>query len=265
MAIQDILFFVGTIFILGGICLNGVPCGMLMRNPQYLPRTPTDSLNCSASKGGLEGTPLITVEKSISSRFGFHLLKDWKFVVYLSSMSLIYVSHETLHWFIPDRAVEIGLSNHDAALTVTVMNLANIISRLIFGLVSFNTYFNCIVLLMFYVFISGLNSLLVFAWTTFWSYIFFAVMFGLLRGLFVIYHLLVLVHLVGKEQVDLALGLIFVGTGFLMLIAIPIFGHYNEVTLSYTTTFVLYGSTELIGGCLLASIPFNLLWNKIKG
>ena len=58
---------------------------------------------------------------SVSDQFGFFLLTDWKFVMLLVCVCLTHLSHMSLQWFIPDRAIEIGLSNHDAAMTITII------------------------------------------------------------------------------------------------------------------------------------------------
>ena len=194
--------------------------------------------------------------------FGLHLLKDWMFVMYLISIALTYLPHIPLHWFIPDRAIEIGLSKHDSSVTITVLNAANILSRLAFGVTTANGFFSHVVILVVYVFLSGLNSILIIIWTTYWSYMIFAVLFGLLRGLYIIYMLLVVVDLVGKEQVGLGLGLTYTLDGLVFLVSIPVFGYYNEVTHSYTTTFILYGGLEIIGGFFLVTIPIYLCTKK---
>ena len=170
----------------------------------------------------------------------------------------------THHWFIPDRAVEIGLSSHDAAFSITVVNIANILSRIVFGITTGNTDMSNLMVLVIYVFISGLNTLLVPIWTSYWPYMFFAGLYGILRGLFVIYELLVLYDLVGKTQVGLSLGLIYTLSGIIFVIFIPVFGHYNEVTQSYTLTFILYGSLETIGGIFLSFIPIHSCWERQK-
>ena len=199
---------------------------------------------------------------SLWDKFGLFLLTDWQFVVILICMCMTNLSHISLHWFIPDRAIEVGLSNHDAAMTITVVNIANILSRLTFGTTSSDNFIGCIVILCVYVFISGLNSICVFLATTYWTYMLFSGFYGLLRGLFIIYMLLVIVDIVGKDQVSLALGLINTFTGIVFVISIPIFGHLNEVTHSYVMTFILYGSLEIIGGLFLVTIPVYVCWKS---
>ena len=73
---------------------------------------------------------------------------------------------------------------------------------------------------------------------------FFSALFGILRGLYVIYQLLMIVDLAGRENVSLSLGLIYSLAGLVFLVSIPTFGHFNEVTNSYVNTFMLYGVWE---------------------
>ena len=269
---------------------------MLLRDPSYLrkitemsPLIPRDELQMAAQYTGSTGTGKIGVEEAtsngvaedekslkkspeclqkacsvLSDRFGVHLLQDWKYVMFMISYSLTLLSHISLHWFIPDRAMEIGFSNHAAAMTLTVVNFSNIFSRLIFGINSSTKLFNHIIVLTLYVFVSGSISISVMFITQFWLYIVFTVLFGLLRGLFVIYVLLIVVDLVGKSQVDRGLGLIFFLAGFVFLATIPVFGHYNEVTHSYEWTFFLYGCIELFGGLFLVTIPVYLCAQRVR-
>ena len=201
---------------------------------------------------------------SLSDKFGLFLLKDWKFVMLLVCLSMTNLSHISLHWFIPDRAIEIGLSNHDAAMVITVVNVANILSRLLFGTTSSDSFTERVVILCVYVFISGLNSILVFLWTSYWTYMLFSIFYGLLRGLFIIYTLLVIVDIVDKDHVSLGLGLLNTFTGLVFVISIPTFGYLNEVTHSYILTFILYGSLEIFGGLFLVTIPIYFCLKSFK-
>ena len=275
---------------------------MLMRDPSSLKLTPTvlNEHSHSNTKGNEqaemlplvsheEGVVALPVERSAESessgderahmnamqrvrnnccllrnQFGLFLLTDWKFVMILICVSMTNLSHISLHWFIPDRAIEIGLSNHDAAMAITLVNVANILSRLFFGTTSSNNFMGRVVILCVYVFISGLNSILVFLWTTYWTYMMYSGFYGLLRGLYVIYMLLVVVDIVGENEVSLGLGLIQTFTGILFVISIPTFGYLNEITHSYTLTFILYGGLEIFGGFFLVTIPIYDFWKRFK-
>ena len=218
------------------------------------------------SKTAMNSEPTETTKCCLLwEKFGFFLLTDWKFVMFLICVCMANISHVSLHWFIPDRAIEVGLFNHDSAMTITVVNIANILSRLTFGTTSSDNFARHIVILCVYVFISGLHSICVFLWTTYWTYMIFSGFYGLLRGLFVIYMLLVVVDILGKDHVSLGLGLLHTFTGILFLVSIPIFGHLNEVTHSYVMTFILYGSLEIIGGLFLVTVPVYVCWKSFRG
>ena len=203
-----------------------------------------------------------TKDASQSKTFGLYLLKNWMFIMFLISTSLSNLSMDSLHWFIPDRATEIGFTKKYAALTLTVANVANVFSRLFFGILTSNEFFYHVIMFVVYNLASGFNSILVVFWNSFWSYMVFSAIFGLLRGLFIIYELLLMVDIVGKEQVHLGYGLTLTASGILYLISIPTFGHLNDVTGSYSMTFVLYGSCEVVGGLFLVTVPVYLCLKK---
>ena len=276
----------GTTLILGAICLNGIPVAMLMRDPTYLKRRYTTHAQDDQHKmspldeekhheAAPPSEPHISISNDLSfdwkvtfskigNRLGFHLLRNWRFLLYWISASLIYLPHVTLHWFIPDRGIEIGLPLHDAAMTITIINCASILSRVLFGLTSSEKFFSHIIILMVYVITSGLSSFLVLTWTSYWPYMFYSALYGALRGMYVIYQVLMVVDLVGKENVSLGFGLVYSLAGIMFLVFIPIFGHFNEVTDSYVTTFLLCGGLELLGGIFLSPILFLSCLAKFK-
>ena len=257
----------GATLLLGAISLNGIPLGMLMRDPSYLQvDSPTPDTHQRAKE--TERAPLVATDDKhtwyshVVDKLGLRLLKNWMFVMYMLSTAMSFLPQDSQHWFIPDRAIEIGFSSYHAAMTLTLVNCANIFSRLVFGIMSSDKFFNHVIMLIIYDFTSGLNSMLVQLWSTYWTYIGFSILFGLFRGLYVIYELLLMVDIVGKDQVDLGYGLIFTAAGFVFLITIPIFGHFNEVTHSYVTTFMLYGGLEILGGVFLLTVPIYLTWKS---
>ena len=206
-----------------------------------------------------ETAPLVCKEEKIThskviDKLGLCLLTDWMFVMYLASTALSFLPQDSQHFFIPDRAVEIGFSEYDAAMTLTVVNYANIFRRLVFGTMSSDKFINHVIMMVIYDFTSGLNSILVQFWTSYWTYMIFSVLFGLFRGLYGIYELLLIVDIVGKDYVDLGFGLTFTAAGLVFLVMILVFGYLNETTLSYVTTFMMYGGLEVLGGLFLVTI-----------
>ena len=159
---MNVFTTVGTLCILGAFSLNDIPLGMLMRNPRYLQQKderPNEELEmkdpvkeqendekskllaCVECRSTDEQAKNDSKDASQPHMFGLHLLKNWMFVMFLISASLSNLSMDSLHWFIPDRAIEIGFSKKHAALTLTVANVANIFSRLFFGILTSDKFF----------------------------------------------------------------------------------------------------------------------------
>ena len=153
------------------MCLNGIAIGLLLRYPSYLEEGTLEQCDSEQS----EKAPLVAGKKSkfscslISDKFGLHLLGNWMFVIYLVSTATSILSQDSQHWFIPDRAIEIGFSEYSAAMFLTVANFANIFSRLVFGMSSSEKFFSHVVMLTIYDFTSGLNSMLVSIWSSYWD------------------------------------------------------------------------------------------------
>ena len=75
-------------------------------------------LACAECRSTDEQGENVSKDASQPKMFGLHLLKNWMFVMFLISASLSNLSMDSLHWFIPDRAIEIGFSKQHAALTL---------------------------------------------------------------------------------------------------------------------------------------------------
>ena len=73
-----------------------------------------------------------------------------------------------------------------------------------------------------------------------------------------------IVDLAGKDKVSLSLGMIYSLAGLVFLVSIPTFGHFNEVTNSYVTTFMLYGGLGILGGLPLLPILIHSCFTKVK-
>ena len=195
---------------------------------------------------------------------GLYLLKNWMFVMFLITAALSSIAQDSLHWFIPDRAIEIGFTEYNAALTLTVANFTNIFSRVFFAFFSSDKFYTNVLMFVLYTFVSGLNSMLVAVWSSFWPYIIFAGLFGLLRGLYAIYEMILMADIVGRKQLHLGYGILSTVTGFFHLSSIPVFGYMNEVTESYSVTFLIYGALEIVALLFIITIPISFLIKKMS-
>ena len=261
--------------------MNGIPIMMLFRDPSCLNKdlaspNPVENVVEHARIGNnslpmcngdininndtnLRGDEFRTDGQQPANSLGLHLLKNWVFLLFLVATALCSVTQESLHWFIPGRAIEVGLSHYDAALSMVIANVFNLCGRLTFGCFSPNVFYYKTIIFTLYAFISGINSVLVVWIKSYWPYMISSGVYGLLRGLYIICQLTLAVDIVGKEQWHLAYGITMTTSGLVYLVSIPLFGYLNESTKSYAATFATYGGLEIVGGLIFLPVPVHLL------
>ena len=73
---------------------------------------------------------------SFTSLIDFSLLKDWAFVLFLVSNVFTNLGFNAPFLFIPDRALEYGISDQGAAFLVSIVGIANTVGRILFGYIA---------------------------------------------------------------------------------------------------------------------------------
>lgn len=116
----------------------------------------------------------------------FSLLCDKLFLLFGISNFLTSIGYLVPYIFLPDRAVEMGLTEKQGALLITILGGANTLGRVVFGfladLLSMNVYFNRTVLYCTSLTIVGLLTIASILCQGFWSLALYSASFGFLMG-----------------------------------------------------------------------------------
>uniref|UniRef100_A0A915DUG8 Major facilitator superfamily (MFS) profile domain-containing protein n=1 Tax=Ditylenchus dipsaci TaxID=166011 RepID=A0A915DUG8_9BILA len=259
-----------TVFpIYAGLLLLCIPCGFLFRPfpcNQYMKWRKIARKIMNSKKNRKE--ILVSGERK---NIRTSLLANPVYVLFVCASVLNTVGFNAVPMFIPMNAEsEKGLrqSKQTAATTVSAYGLANMIGRLLFGLLCdrqlpFHWGKDCarnrIWIFSITLFISGLACCFVFSIASIWVYVIFCAFFGFMVSSYASLTSVVMVDLIGVDRLTNGLGLLFMFHGIACVLGPLVGGHLFDTTCNYSWTFIFFGSSLMAGGLVL---PFARLIYK---
>lgn len=173
-------------------------------------------------------TGLAAAKEAVFALMDFTLLYDQLFLLFAISNFLTSIGYLVPYIFLPDRAVEMGMTPDQGALLITVLGGANTIGRVVFGFLadflSINVYLNRTLLYCSALTIVGVLTIVSIVCETFWSMALYSAAFGFLMGVYVLLTSVVLVDLLSVEKLSNSFGLVLLFQGIASVIGPPIAG-----------------------------------------
>lgn len=192
---------------------------------------------------------------AIRQMLDFSLLKDPIFLMFVVSNFFTSIGFNMPFIYLPDRAMEAGVSKTDAAFLVSVIGIANTIGRVVFGWMADQKWANRLMLYSTALLICGIATALSPLQNSYEYLVCYAAIFGAFIGVYVGLTSVVLVDLLGLEKLTNAFGLLLLFQGMATLIGPPIAGWLYDGTGSYDVSFQLCGTMVAISGFMLYFIP----------
>ena len=184
---------------------------------------------------------------------GLDLFQNVEFTLAMISTLLITLPHHVIPAVLPDHILWIGGSTQQATDTLIYIGVANMISRLfIWNLSGQNPNTWLIILGMSSIF-SGAALMISSLFRSYRMFLGLSIVFGLLRGLYIIYSYLLVVRIVGKDRTHHGIGInhTAVGIGILIgLAASGIVADFTVKTCGYIYVLLFVGAAEILGGSL---------------
>ncbi len=290
----------GTLLILTGVSLHVIPLGMLLRMPSYnhgkhhgnkqqepdndsgeleslVANKPSpnndDNMKSIENHCRPESYDELTEQQSNGYKgsklaaflyvLGLDLFKDKYFSVLVVVYLLILLPHHIVPTLMPDHIVWTGGSKAQATTTLVVIGIANTCSRLFVWNLSKENVLLWMDILAISSLVSGASLACTVLYTDYWMYIALCILFGLTRGIFVIYHSLLLIHIVGAGRSHHGFGVQLTAAGIMLLLGMPASGALAEATRhqwGYVIVFIVVGVCEIIAGliCILMRIRYHI-------
>uniref|UniRef100_A0A8C5HVN0 Major facilitator superfamily (MFS) profile domain-containing protein n=1 Tax=Gouania willdenowi TaxID=441366 RepID=A0A8C5HVN0_GOUWI len=294
----------GAMLILGGLMLNLVASGMLLRplnvkppgsNPTSpaIQKSPAISLKCFVEKetktcsngssllsndgsaefnGTMNGSSMVGSHTSMQSEapvvkakvLDFSLLKDPFFCIYTWSLVFSQLAYFIPYFHLSARARTLGIDAMDASFIISVAGITETIAQLASGWVTDRNLFHKYHYHKAYLILCGLVNLLSPLATSYILLMVYAVFFAIFCGGYMALLLPVLVDLVGAEKLNNSMGFSMFFVGLGCLTGPPLAGFLYDYTQTYDCSFYLAGFCYLLSSLSLFLEPLAQRWRARK-
>ena len=169
--------------------------------------------------------------KGLYQMLNLNLLKDGIFVMFLVSNFFTSIGFNVPYVYTVDRAVHLGVDQKDASFLLSVVGIANTLGRICLGYISDRPWINRLYLYNISLSICGISMGLSNLWGSYSAQAFFCAVFGITSGAYVGLTSVVLVDLLGLDNLTNAFGLLLLFQGIASVIGPPFIG---EIQLKIT-------------------------------
>jgi MFS transporter, MCT family, solute carrier family 16 (monocarboxylic acid transporters), member 14 len=157
--------------------------------------------------------------------------------------------------YLAAQAQTLGITPESASLLISTIGGANTIGRIMLGYISDKPWINRLHVYNICLTICGIATALSAFCVGFWGLAIYATVFGFTIGAYVGLTSVILVDLLGLENLTNAFGLLLLFQGIASFVGPPIGGWLYDKTLYYEPAFVLAGVSIAISGLMLYFIP----------
>ncbi|KAJ9590108.1 hypothetical protein L9F63_016769, partial [Diploptera punctata] len=192
---------------------------------------------------------------TLTEMLDFSLLKDPIFILFTVSNFCTSIGFNIPYVYLVAQAEERQLTTKEASMLLSVIGIANLIGRIILGYVSDKPWINRLLVYNVCLTICGLSTALSALCYDFYSFAFYASVYGFTIGAYVGLTSVILVDLLGLDRLTNAFGLLLLFQGIASFLGPPIAGWLYDGLKSYDPGFYVAGGTIAISGIMLFAIP----------
>ncbi|KAM9827428.1 monocarboxylate transporter 13-like [Neosynchiropus ocellatus] len=247
--IVDIYTWRGALLIIGGMCLNVVPCGALVRHPVNMKRP---------EKEATKNVSFTVVLRRILSNLELSLFLTRAYLTFALACILITVGYYVPILHLVPHIQHSGFTDFQAAFAMSAVCGSEVVARLASGWFSDLKCFRLLHLLFFWgVLYGGLMPLFPLT-TTFGGYptvIGLSILYGFAAASADSLLLVCVSQIVSKEQILGAVGLLECMVGIGGLLGSPLAGLLKDNTEDYTVSFIVSGAFTHLGILTVATLP----------
>ncbi|XP_074555056.1 monocarboxylate transporter 13 [Halichoeres trimaculatus] len=239
----------GALLILGGLSLNIIPCGALIR-PKPRPKSPEKIIS--------ESEPRASIFHRVSSHLELSLLFERPYITYTLAVTLLNVGYFVPYFHLVAHSRQAGFSEYEAAFVMSAAGATDILGRVVSGWFSDLGHFRFIHLLSAWTTLAGVFIMLLPVSSLSGSYtalMMISLLYGFCSGALTSLVFAVVPMIVGVQRVMGALGLLQLIESGAGLLGAPLSGFLKDVTGNYIASFMVAGSFLILGTIAMATLP----------
>lgn len=240
----------GALLILGGLSLNIVPCGALIR-PQ---KRQVDAEKTDSEKK----TSCSSMLQKVSTYLELSLLFERPYITYVTAISLLNVGYFVPYFHLVAHSRQVGFSEYQAAFVMSATGATDILGRIVSGWFSDLGHFRLLHLLSLWTTLAGLFIMLLPVSSLSASYpalMAVSLLYGFCSGALTSVVFSVVPNIVGVGRMMGALGLLQMIESGAGLLGTPLSGYLRDITGNYMASFVVSGAFLILGTLTLATLP----------
>ncbi|XP_061565536.1 monocarboxylate transporter 13 [Cololabis saira] len=239
----------GALLILGGLSLNIVACGALLR-PQRRTQAPVEDSRSGSSCAGFL--------RRVSSYLELSLLLERPYLTYTMAIYLFNVGYFVPYFHLVAHTRHAGFSEYQAAFVMSAAGGTDILGRIASGWFSDLGHFRLIHLLSLWTALAGVFIMLLPVSSLTGSYaalMGISLLYGFCSGALTSVAFAVVPVIVGKERMVGALGLVQLLESSAGLLGTPLSGFLKDRTGNYVASFAILGSFLVLGSLTMVTLP----------
>ncbi|XP_026208189.1 monocarboxylate transporter 13 isoform X2 [Anabas testudineus] len=241
----------GALLILGGLSLNLVPCGALIR-PQQQSESPEEKVDSQSRSS----CPVVL--RRVFSYLQLQLLLERPYLTYTLAVSLLNIGFFVPYFHLVAHSRQAGFSEYKAAFVMSAAGATDIFGRVASGWFSDLGHFRLIHLLSLWTTLAGVFIILLPVSSLYGSYaalMLISLLYGFCSGALTSVTFAVVPLIVGVDRMMEALALLQLIESSAGLLGTPLSGLLKDLTGSYVASFVVAGSFLILCTLTLATLP----------
>ncbi|XP_014774509.1 monocarboxylate transporter 12 [Octopus bimaculoides] len=205
-------------------------------------------------------------KKSCMEKIGkaFKKYKDLKptFFLYSFACFLLMLGFFIPYTYLPSVGLRLNFSRNQSALLLSIIGISNTVFRIIIGWVSDQKWSNCFIINYTSLLVSGIATAFVPVFTNYPLLVSYCVVYGICIAAFISLRSIIMVELLGVENLTLAFGLIIMAQGISSFFGSPIAGWLSDMTGNFDAAFYMGGAALAVSGIICVPLERVSKWER---